>query len=31
MSDYDIEAPSFAFGTVKTGDEIQIHFSIKLK
>jgi hypothetical protein len=31
MSDYDVEAPSFAFGTVKTGDEIQIHFSIKLK
>lgn len=31
MSDYEIDPPSFAFGTIKTGDEIQIHFSIKLK
>lgn len=31
MSDYDIEAPSFAFGTIKTGNDIQVHFNIKLK
>lgn len=31
MSDYEIDPPSFAFGTIKTGDEIHIHFSIKLK
>jgi polyisoprenoid-binding protein YceI len=28
MSEYQIEPPSFMFGTVKTGDEITISFSI---
>jgi hypothetical protein len=30
MSDYQVEAPSFMFGTVKTGDEITISFNIEL-
>lgn len=30
MSDYKVEAPSFMFGTVKTGDEITISFNIEL-
>jgi polyisoprenoid-binding protein YceI len=30
MSDYQVEAPSFMFGTVKTGDEITLSFNIEL-
>lgn len=30
MSDYKVEAPSFMFGTVRTGDEITISFNIEL-
>lgn len=30
MSDFQVEAPSFMFGTVKTGDEITISFNIDL-
>lgn len=30
MSDYQVEAPSFMFGTVKTGDEITISFNVEL-
>lgn len=30
MSDYQVEAPSFMFGTVKTGNEITISFNIEL-
>lgn len=30
MSDYQVEAPSFMFGTVKTGDEITVSFNIEL-
>jgi hypothetical protein len=28
MSDFEVDAPSFMFGTVKTGDEITVKFSI---
>jgi polyisoprenoid-binding protein YceI len=31
MSDFQVEAPSFMFGTVKTGDEITISFNIDLQ
>jgi polyisoprenoid-binding protein YceI len=30
MSDYQVEAPSFMFGTVKTGDEITVSFNVEL-
>jgi YceI-like domain len=30
MSDFQVEAPSFMFGTVKTGDEIILSFNIEL-
>jgi hypothetical protein len=30
MSDFSVEAPSFMFGSVKTGDEITISFNVKL-
>lgn len=30
MSDFQVEAPSFMFGTVKTGDEIIVSFNIEL-
>lgn len=30
MSDYGVEPPVFMFGTVKTGDEINIDFNIRL-
>lgn len=30
MSDFQVEAPSFMFGSVKTGDEITISFNIDL-
>lgn len=30
MSDFGVEAPSFMFGTVKTGDEITVKFSVAL-
>ncbi len=31
MSDFQVEAPSFMFGTVKTGNEITISFNIDLQ
>jgi hypothetical protein len=31
MSDFQVEAPSFMFGSVKTGDEITISFNIDLQ
>lgn len=31
MSDFGIEPPSFMFGTVRTGDEINVNFSIQLQ
>jgi polyisoprenoid-binding protein YceI len=31
MSDFQVEAPSFMFGTVKTGNEITISFNIELQ
>jgi polyisoprenoid-binding protein YceI len=30
MSDYQVEAPSFMFGTVKTGNEITVSFNLQL-
>lgn len=30
MSDFSVEAPSFMFGSVKTGDDITISFNVKL-
>lgn len=30
MSDFEVDAPSFMFGTVKTGDEITVKFSVSL-
>jgi YceI-like domain len=30
MSDFDIEAPSFMFGTVKTGNEMTVSFKVNL-
>lgn len=30
MSDYQIEAPSFMFGTVKTGNDITVSFNLQL-
>jgi polyisoprenoid-binding protein YceI len=30
MSDFQVEAPVFMFGTVKTGDEITISFNLQL-
>ncbi len=30
MSDYQVEAPTFMFGTVKTGDDITISFNMQL-
>jgi polyisoprenoid-binding protein YceI len=30
MSDFQIEAPSFMFGTVKTGNEITVSFNVEL-
>jgi polyisoprenoid-binding protein YceI len=30
MSDYNIEAPTFMFGTVTTGDEITVSFNVDL-
>lgn len=30
MSDYKVEAPSFMFGTIKTGDAITLSFDVKL-
>jgi polyisoprenoid-binding protein YceI len=30
MSDYKVEAPSFMFGTIKTGDAITLTFDVKL-
>jgi hypothetical protein len=31
MTDYNMEPPSFAFGAMKTGDEIKITFNLKIK
>ncbi len=30
MSEYEVEPPSFMFGTVKTGDEITVSFNLEL-
>lgn len=31
MTEYNMEPPSFAFGAMKTGDEIKINFNLKIK
>ncbi len=31
MTEYNMEPPSFAFGAMKTGDEIKISFNLKIK
>jgi hypothetical protein len=31
MTEYNMEPPSFAFGAMKTGDEIKITFNLKIK
>lgn len=31
MSEYKVEAPSFMFGAMKTGDDVSIHFNALLK
>jgi len=31
MTEYSMEPPSFAFGAMKTGDEIKISFNLKIK
>jgi polyisoprenoid-binding protein YceI len=31
MSEYNVEAPSFMFGAMKTGDEVSVQFNVTLK
>ena len=31
MTEYNMEPPSFAFGAMKTGDEVKISFNLKIK
>ena len=31
LTDFNIEPPTAVFGTIKTGDEVVIHYNIQLK